>query len=141
MDLETVIEAFGSALNVDKLAVQRLTPKIFMCGGPVVTDKSETENYLSFRDYVYRNLQDSNPTLFLQIVLAEKINQWFGEHHYSDLLALETDLAGLVSAIPIFIESPGSIAELGSFTATPKLGENYSRLQRNNMQMLNPLYG
>jgi hypothetical protein len=57
------------------------------------------------------------------LLLPEQFVEW--NHHgvYSDLLAFETDLAHLTAAVIIFVESPGAIAELGSFSGIPALAK------------------
>ena len=51
------------------------------------------------------------------IILAEIIIQLFDDSGYPDLLTFEKDLAAISLMIIIFSESPGAIAELGSFSA------------------------
>ncbi len=48
-------------------------------------------------------------------VLAENFKDYLSENTYSDLLIFEDDIAKTSSLIVIFLESPGSIAELGLF--------------------------
>ncbi len=49
------------------------------------------------------------------VVLAEQVFEYFNHSDYSSLLLFEKDLAELSILTIIFSESPGSIAELGSF--------------------------
>jgi hypothetical protein len=55
------------------------------------------------------------------VVLAEKTLQLFDGSAYGDLLAFERDLASLSSLTVVFVESAGSIAELGSFSVLPEI--------------------
>ncbi len=57
------------------------------------------------------------------IVLAEKVFDYFKHSAYKDLLNFERDLAELSDLTVIISESPGSIAELGSFAVLEKVQE------------------
>jgi len=54
------------------------------------------------------------------IVLAESFKDYFKENAYSDLLVFEDEIANLSSLILIFLESPGSLVELGMFCSRPQ---------------------
>jgi hypothetical protein len=54
-------------------------------------------------------------------VLAETINDWFRGDTFDDLLSLEEHLADLSDIIILFVESPGSFAELGAFARSDVL--------------------
>lgn len=65
-----------------------------------------------------------------RVVLAEEvITSWFRPDSYSNLLELEEDLASIASIIPIFLESPGSFAEIGSFASNKELAKKVLVLQ------------
>ncbi len=57
------------------------------------------------------------------IVLAEDVFDYFYHSEYTDLLDFERDLAELSALTIIFSESPGSIAELGSFAVLDTIRE------------------
>jgi hypothetical protein len=57
------------------------------------------------------------------MLLPEKYNDWSDFSTYSDLLLFEKDLGYLTSAVIIFLESYGSIAELGAFSQINSLSE------------------
>ena len=58
-----------------------------------------------------------------KIFTAESINDWFREDYFRDLVTFETQVANLASVIVLFVESPGSIAELASFSQVPQIRE------------------
>ena len=55
--------------------------------------------------------------------MPESYNDWSEFSIYSDLLLFEKDLGYLTSAVLVFLESPGSIAELGAFSQIDSLSE------------------
>ena len=58
------------------------------------------------------------------MLLAEEANKWSKtDKHYDHLFDLEDDLAYLSAVIMLFVESPGSIAELGAFCHVTALRE------------------
>lgn len=88
---------------------------IFLCGGKVAKDPSALHGPLSFR-HAFLNYVRSNQIEFQSLlILAEDVFDAFEHTAYRDLLTFESDIAELSSLIVIFSESPGSIAELGSF--------------------------
>ena len=64
---------------------------------------------------------ESHPELKPKIWMAENINDWFREDYFSDLVTFEKQVASLASVIVVFVESPGSIAELASFSQIPQI--------------------
>lgn len=78
-------------------------PIIFLCGG---SDEKKSARYI-FLEYLRKN----NPEL--DITIAEvffKVTKTG-----NDLLTLENQLADYADCIVLFVESPGSVAELGAF--------------------------
>jgi hypothetical protein len=71
-------------------------------------------------------LQRDNTQLAEQIVLAESIVGDHVAHGFADLLSLERLLADVVAVILLFVESPGSLAELGAFTASDNILDRLS---------------
>lgn len=94
---------------------------IVVCGGP--TDISPGQECCSARNLFLAQLAAIHPELASRQLLPEQIKEWNHYGVYSDLLAFETDLAHLTSAVVLFVESPGSIAELGSFSCIPDLAK------------------
>ncbi|WP_147292549.1 retron St85 family effector protein [Undibacter mobilis] len=99
-------------LNLDKLRVARPSKFIFLCGGVVIRQGgSRAEN---LRDYLCR----VRPLrLRHEIVLAEKAVQLYRDTAYGDLISFEEDIARIASIVLVIAESPGALAELGSFSS------------------------
>lgn len=112
--MDSLIDEFCSIFEADGFHIKKLNHKIFICGGEI--SERSTKRHPSIRDFFYKEIQKILPDIYERLVLAEDINQWFGDNYYDDLLAMETDLAELVTGIPIFVESAGSLAELGAFS-------------------------
>lgn len=55
------------------------------------------------------------------LVVPENYQDWKGLGKYKDLLAFEKDLGYLTDAVVVFLEGPGSFAELGAFSQIPSL--------------------
>jgi hypothetical protein len=60
-------------------------------------------------------------SLYNCLVIPEDFKDWLHDSVYPDLLSFESDLAQTSSLIIIALESPGSIAELGSFSVNNAL--------------------
>ena len=90
---------------------------VFLCGGPTASNGPE----ISARDHFYRYLLANAPQIERRVKLAETINSWFDHDTFGDLLELEEYLADVSDLIVIFVESPGSIAELGAFAGSEAL--------------------
>ena len=73
------------------------------------------------RDYIV----ECHPELKPKIWMAENINDWFKEGHFSDLVTFEKQVANLASVIVLFLESPGSIAELAFFSQIPEVTKRF----------------
>ena len=106
---------FAKSLRIDGCKIQQTPSLIFLCGGK--TAKGEGGTYESARDYFNRHLKREKPTIAARVRLAEEVNEWFHQQDnaFPDLLELENYLAHLADITVLFVESPGSIAELGAF--------------------------
>jgi hypothetical protein len=114
------IADFAKSLRLDKCKIKNRPDLIFLCGGILPPDANGP--FVSARDFFYRYLLDENSRWTTRIKLAEKISAWFRKDEaFPDLLQLENYLAGLAAATILFVESPGSIAELGAFAASDAL--------------------
>lgn len=91
---------------------------IFLCGGPVNASTAYPE---SVRDALLR-LVGAGP-LVGRVRLAEDFQDWAADGHYKDLLTFEEHLAELSDVVVLILESAGSLAELGLFTASPLFRE------------------
>ena len=124
------IVEFTKSLRLDKCKIQNRPDLIFLCGGPIARNGA----FLSARDFFYRYLL-RNLAWAKRIKLAEDISTWFQKDNaFPDLLQLENYLAHLAAATVLFVESPGSIAELGAFAASDEL-------RPKTLAVLNTAYG
>ena len=114
------IAEFVKSVKIDSCRVINTPQLIFLCGGPTASPASSIP-IRSARDYFYRYISSKEPDLKKHIRLAEEINDWFDEDTFKDLLELEAYLADTSDLIVLFVESPGSIAELGAFAADDSL--------------------
>ncbi|WP_315716472.1 MULTISPECIES: retron St85 family effector protein [unclassified Bradyrhizobium] len=99
-------------LNLDGVRVFRPSKFMFLCGGYIA--KEHDARPVNLRDYLFRVKRISNR---YDIVLAEKATQLFRDSAYNDLISFEEDIARIASVVLVIAESPGSLAELGAFTA------------------------
>lgn len=111
--MQQLIQDISKAISSHQLRVQNFPSLVFLCGGV----KNPTGPNTSIRHAYHKHLKKTKSDLLEKIILAEKVNDWLDESPYSNLLSLEDELANLVSAIPIFLESYGSATELGYFVA------------------------
>jgi DNA-binding transcriptional ArsR family regulator len=85
--------------------------------------------FRSARDYFHRHLNNKKAGLAKRVKLAEHVNDWFkkawfeNDTGFSDLVDVENHLAHLAAVTVLFVESAGSIAELGAFAASDVLQE------------------
>ncbi|MBD9357449.1 retron St85 family effector protein [Methylomonas albis] len=93
-------------------------PIIFACGGNTDVRLPEPE---SVRGYFIQHVASKEPQLSPYIQLAENFKDWLHDSKYSDLKTFEEDLAHISSLILLFLESPGTIAELGLFSTNINL--------------------
>ena len=112
MKTEKIFTEWISAVDLKKTRIVKFPSFIFLCGGPLSEDQGK---FLSCRDIFYSYIHKNSCSFSKNIVLAEKVFEYFDHSDYHDLLHFEMDLAELSSLTVLFSESPGSIAELGSF--------------------------
>jgi hypothetical protein len=108
---------FVRFLRVDRCKIRNTPNLIFLCGGKT----AEKGKYQSARDYFFRHLKTKASKIAPRVRLAEDVNAWFDRDVFPDLLELENYLADLADITILFVESPGSIAELGAFAASDVL--------------------
>lgn len=109
---------FLKSINLDESRISQFPGIIFVCGGPR-NEVSKSPTYA--RDHIVRSLFaiPSHRNIANQITEAEQVQDWLKEGHYSNLIAFETDIADLATLVVLFVESAGSIAELGAFSVIP----------------------
>ena len=112
MKTEKIYIEWISAVDLTKTRIVKFPSFIFLCGGPISNDQ---EKFLSCRDIFYSYINKNSCSFRENIIRAEEVFEYFEHSDYQDLLRFERDLAELSSLTVLFSESPGSIAELGSF--------------------------
>lgn len=133
------ITDFAKSLKVANCKIRNGPGLLFLCGGPIDSADKPGE-FRSARDFFYRHLLKEKQAWKSRIKLAEEVNAWFqkdwleGEPAFRDLLELENYLANLAAVTVLFVESPGSIAELGAFAASDEL-------RPKTLAVLNTAYG
>jgi hypothetical protein len=103
---------FAQAVDLGKTRVTQFPGFILICGGPTIAEPGIPT---SLRDYIMRHLSLAYPAAASRIVTPEELSDWATDSVYPNIFELEDHLAALASVIVIFVESPGSIAELGAF--------------------------
>jgi hypothetical protein len=107
--------AFARSVKVSACRVKNTPNLIFLCGGPPQDTRSPAR-FRSVRDYFFRYIKTKSPAIASKVRLAEDIGRWL-DHGFTDLLEVEEYVAAFADLIILFVESPGSIAELGAFSA------------------------
>lgn len=116
--MDDPVLAFVKSVKLSECRIVNTPNLVFLCGGDTGDDPKP---YLSARDYFHRHLKKNLPSLIKRVRLAEVINDWFDHDVFCDLLELEEYIAALADLIILFVESPGSIAELGAFATSNHL--------------------
>lgn len=120
MKTEKIFTEWISAVDLTKTRIVKFPSFIFLCGGPISNDQ---EKFLSCRDIFYSYINKNSCSFRENIIRAEEVFEYFDHSDYQDLLRFERDLAELSSLTVLFSESPGSIAELGSFAVLNTIQE------------------
>ncbi len=121
MTLKT-IESFISTVDPHKATVVSFPEFIAIFGGTIRLKKSRAKPK-SNRDAFYKWILEHREDIKDLLLLPESYEDWSDFAIYSDLLLFEKDLGYLTSAVLVFLESPGSIAELGAFSQIPSLSK------------------
>ena len=114
---------FLEKVNFNQVEVREYPRIAFLCGGsPVVLiDTSNNQYHPSVRSYISKSLTARFSNLRFQN--AEDVKEWNSYSVYDDLIEFERDIAHICKVIVLFVESAGSIAELGSFAIIPEITE------------------
>lgn len=112
--------AFAQSVKISTCRVRNTPNLIFLCGGPPQNGRAPGP-YRSARDYFFRYVKANRPTIATRLRFAEDIGRWMDHQVFADLLEVENYVADLADVIILFVESPGSIAELGAFSALTKV--------------------
>lgn len=111
-------QLFINSIEYPKLGVKNFRGLVFLCGGKIDEAAGKPQ---SARDVYYRYVKNNDTELFDDVVIADFIMEWNENGIYGDLISFEKSLASLSGAIVVFVESYGSVAELGSFVMIPEL--------------------
>ena len=114
---------FAKSLKAENCKIQNRPDLIFLCGGPIVGEGALG----SVRDFFYRHLLKEKPDWTTELNLPKRSTPGskkrgrVGTPRFGIYLRLENYLAHLAFVTVLFVESPGSIAELGAFAASDRL--------------------
>lgn len=115
MELSDPREDYLSLISIEKSHILLSPPIVFLFGG-CLEDPPK-----SVRGVLYNHILAKYPSLSRSLVIPEDFKDWLHDSVYPDLLTFESDLAETSSLVIIALESPGSIAELGSFSVNSGL--------------------
>ncbi|MGA3282485.1 MAG: retron St85 family effector protein [Smithella sp.] len=106
---------------MEKSRISKFPSLIFLCGGPF---KNNDNEFKSCREIFFRHIHETQKFEFRKnVILAEDIFNYFSHSSYTDLITFEEDIAELAALTVIFSESPGAIAELGTFAVLKQVQE------------------
>lgn len=117
MEVSDPREDYLSLISIEKSYINLSPPIVFLFGGSIDHPPK------SVRGVLYNHILTKHPTLSNSLVIPEDFTDWLHDSVYPDLLTFESDLAETSSLVIIALESPGSIAELGSFSVNGGLRE------------------
>lgn len=118
MEINDPRESLLSLISIENSRVKLRPPKILLFGGDMSDQGNKT-----VRALLYDHLSVKHSQLFSSLVLVEEFKDWLHDSIYPDLLTFESDLAETASLVVISLESPGALAELGSFSVNEKIKE------------------
>lgn len=109
-----MLSAFIASLNVGSIRLHPPRAYILLCGGVVETIHNPPA---SLRDHYLRKALEKGE-LKAELIQIEEINEYYDKGApYPDFVDFERDIAQLSELVLLFSESPGSFAELGSFSS------------------------
>lgn len=111
----TLIEIYEK-LDIDTFRTNTADHYFFVCGGEVDAGKPIPP---SFRDRLLTYTSTKYEDMHNALILAETFKDYFQENAYPDLLIFEEEIASICTLVIIFLESAGSLVELGLFCAKP----------------------
>ena len=124
-----MLDAFRENLIADSVWVYPPKRYVLLCGGEVSHISVITP--ISLRDAFLKGsgfsaLKDS------EVLQIEEIQEFFEKTSpYTDLVEFEKDIAQICELVLLFSESPGSFAELGSFSVINEISEKLLVVIRN----------
>lgn len=115
-------ESFLATVAAETATVVSSPEYVSVFGGKISAKKSKAKPK-SQRDAFVRWIATNRNDLQEVLLLPESYEDWNAFNIYEDLLLFEKDLSYLTSAVLVFLESPGSIAELGAFSQIDSLSQ------------------
>lgn len=117
------VELVKSTVSPDGGTVDSLPDLVAIFGGTLSSQKEIADGSppKSCRDAYVQWLAAKSPSLWSKVLMPESYEDWNNFNTYDDLLLFEADLGYLTAAIAVFLEAPGSIAELGAFSQIESL--------------------
>ncbi len=109
----TCYDQWVTSIDLSKTKVAKFPSLILLCGGAVSNNGA---TFKSCRDIFHHYITENNLSFRNNVVLVEDVFKYFEHSSYNNLLDFEQDLAELSALTVLFSESPGAIAELGSFS-------------------------
>ncbi|MCF3478262.1 retron St85 family effector protein [Stenotrophomonas geniculata] len=113
-----LIDRFFREVDIDNITVKPFDGYIFLCGGAL-----SSSSISSARQYALSRTDSNGCIAGHKVMLAENLTSVLQGDDFLDLLEFEEHIAALSACVLIFVESPGSIAELGSFAVMPHLAD------------------
>ena len=113
------IQKFKESVAPEKTRIESLFPLILVFGGPAPI----TEKYSSCRNVFLNWAYDTKYDLSSYLRIPENFKEWNNFEGYQNLVDFEKDAGCLTRGILLFSESPGALAELGSFCTDEDLCE------------------
>jgi hypothetical protein len=112
---DKLLGSFFDLFQYERIFQRKDRHIVFLCGGPVkAKSRSMRYRFLKFSKYRLPNFR-----LFLAESATKDLTQ-HGEPEFVNLADFESVIGEIADCIVIFVESPGSIAELGFFVHNPK---------------------
>jgi len=113
-----LIDQLFSQIDRARVTVKPFDGYIFLCGGTIDAPHGAID---SARHYALTRRDENGCIAGHRVMVAEKLTSLLHGDDFHDLLEFEEHIAALSACVLIFVESPGSIAELGSFSVMPHL--------------------
>lgn len=111
-------EGYIRLISIEKSTINLTPPIVFLFGGKIYDPQDKQK---SVRSILYNHIVTNHNYLTDTLVIPEDFKDWLNDSNYPDLLTFESDLAETSSLVIITLESPGAIAELGSFSVHKEL--------------------
>jgi len=113
-----ITDRITAAIDVEQITVRQFDGFVFLCGGAI---ESSDATIASARHYALGRTDGQGKIAGHKVVIAERMTSLLQGDDFHDLLEFEEHIAALCACVLIFVESPGSIAELGSFSVMKHL--------------------